>query len=570
MDLTFKNSTDLAPIISYAAKSHALVEIIDERTVRVTAHTSLLAGKVPSEISLIEKTVSEKLEVARDLMIKLREREQTNSVSGRITTDLKSRDIQKQDSTVSIVQKRAELGGSSSAGPSTSLAHPEAKQLQDRVWASIFGSGESTPSTITEIRQALISEVQRRGLDPIKAAIAEEDLNQIEAAGLEPSAQAAALAESLARFHVYVHGFSPDLARAFDTVGLIKGAQIGKGGWGVVSRVTLDGEDKVIKEFMRGKRYPIKLDPAFADTADPKLLRTPEFTAAFLPSAAADKIIFPSHFVVEETWLQDPADPASIERKKFVVAKDEKAFRAWSKERLLEHKADPTYSLAITAHIQDFVEGVDAFDYLDSPANRTPQTAKAMALGLLDAIETMAEHGFVHGDLKLENAFFDPVTEKLKLIDTGSLAKVSKRVSERPNTLLDNKRGYTPVYSLPALEQKSTAQLGVEQDLFAVGALMLELSALCEGDGHAMLKLQRFQEVVTEIHALAKQGSITTREATAEIAYLIKQSFPITGTKLEKAATTAINEAFNSGGNWDDLAGRATYKTLIEQIKTSI
>jgi hypothetical protein len=37
MDLTFKNSTDLAPIISYAAKSHALVEIIDERTVRVTA-----------------------------------------------------------------------------------------------------------------------------------------------------------------------------------------------------------------------------------------------------------------------------------------------------------------------------------------------------------------------------------------------------------------------------------------------------------------------------------------------------------------------------------------------------
>jgi hypothetical protein len=99
---------------------------------------------------------------------------------------------------------------------------------------------------------------------------------------------------------------------------------------------------------------------------------------------------------------------------------------------------------------------------------------------------------------------------------------------------------------------------------------MLELSALCEGDGHAMLKLQRFQEVVTEIHAWAKQGSITPREATAEIAYLIKQSFPITGTKLEKAAITAINEAFNSGGKWDDLAGRATYKTLIEQIKTSI
>jgi len=193
-----------------------------------------------------------------------------------------------------------------------------------------------------------------------------------------------------------------------------------------------------------------------------------------------------------------------------------------------------------------------------------------MALGLLDAIETMAEHGFVHGDLKLENAFFDPVTEKLKLIDTGSLAKVSKRVSERTNTLLDNKRGYTPVYSLPALEQKSTAQLGVEQDLFAVGALMLELSALCEGDGYAMLKLQRFQEMVTEIHAWAKQGSITPREATAEIAYLIKQSFPNTGTKLEKAAITAINEAFNSGGKWDDLAGRATYKTLIEQIKTSI
>ena len=121
---------------------------------------------------------------------------------------------------------------------------------------------------------------------------------------------------------------------------------------------------------------------------------------------------------------------------------------------------------------------------------------KNIAAGFLDALAALGKRGFVHGDIKPQNAFFDQATGKLKLIDTGSLAKLSKNIDDRPNTAFSVLRGATPDFIVP---DKLNAPLGFAHDLYSTGVPIIQIVVSAEFDNVKSAKLDKFLSQVEEI-----------------------------------------------------------------------
>jgi serine/threonine protein kinase len=121
-------------------------------------------------------------------------------------------------------------------------------------------------------------------------------------------------------------------------------------------------------------------------------------------------------------------------------------------------------------------------------SNVSRSDLKPMAQSALNLIKGLAKHGFIHGDIKPENLFWDAKTKALQLIDNDGLQKVSKKAgSVVPKGL----GALTLAYLHPLAYHKKflhapggpgkNAQLGLGRDLYAMGLVMLEASLLAEG-----------------------------------------------------------------------------------------
>jgi TPR repeat protein len=115
---------------------------------------------------------------------------------------------------------------------------------------------------------------------------------------------------------------------------------------------------------------------------------------------------------------------------------------------------------------------------------------KDMAGSALKALQGLASHGFIHGDIKPENLLWDDKTKTLQLIDNDNLQKVSKKVgAEVSKGIGVQTLTYTnPVAWLPRNTSKDgeygdQAQMGLGRDLFAMGMVLLEASLLAKGQG---------------------------------------------------------------------------------------
>ena len=434
----------------------------------------------------------------------------------------------------------------------------EAHERQSDVWSALLDPTEERPEDAGEIKERLTEYVKKnkKGDAPLVSVFTK--LNAAEAAPDE-LARAQLTTQALEDFHRQVLGYSTDLVVDLASANIVKGSYIGEGAFGTVTHANLGGKEKVIKEFLNGKTFPITLDTTAPNHLnDPKLLRSPEVAAAFLKQSESDAVVVPTHFIVREK--------DGTKTRELLVPLREKEFRAWAKKQLADHAGDWNYSLEITGELQDVAPGKEVRELVNS-GGATEGELKKIAGGFLDALAALGQRGFVHGDIKPQNAFFDQATGKLKLIDTGSLTKVSKHVEDRPDTAFSVLRGATPDFTLP---ERLNAPLGFAHDLYSTGIAIIQTTVGAEFDNVKSVKFDKFLNQVEDIRRDIWASRITPEEGNQRVRGLIQQTLPLTRNSVEAVGVRALEIALTKGGQWDDLRGREQYGQIIAELKAAL
>jgi serine/threonine protein kinase len=443
----------------------------------------------------------------------------------------------------------------------------EALGRQQDVLANLLPQGDERPEDIAEIKNTLIQYAKTQKTSDLVLVAALRKLDEAEAAPNELK-RAQITTQALEDFHLQALGYGTDLVTELSQAKLVKGSFLGEGGLGTVSRATLDGKEKVLKEFNLSKNYPIELDPSSPDSVmAPRLLRSPEIASVFLRQSESEAVIVPSHFIVREK--------NGSKTRELLVPQRDKEFRAWAKKQLADHIHDWNYSLEIVGEVQDLAPGYEVGD-LVSQGKLDEHGLKQITAGFLDALDSLGKRGFVHRDIKPQNAFFDPSTGKLKLIDVGSLAKLSKNIDQRPNTAFSMfaHAGVTLNYSLPA---KLDAPNGFAQDLYAAGMSIVETAIKVQASGvntgQAIALFQEFGALEAKIDSIRNAvlvGSTDAEVGKKQILDLLRKSLPLTNSSSEVVGLKALEYALTAKGQWDDLRDREQYCQIIAQLKSAL
>jgi len=434
----------------------------------------------------------------------------------------------------------------------------EAFERQQDVWVALLDPREDRPEDTAEIKECLTKYVKTHKTGDAALVSLFTKLSAAEAAPDE-LARAQLTTQALEDFHRQALGYSTDLTLDLAKANVVKGSYIGEGAFGTVTHASLGGKEKVIKEFLNGKTFPITLDTTDPNHRnDPKLLRSPEVTAAFLKQAESDSVVVPSHFIVREK--------VGTRTRELLVPLRDKEFRAWAKKQLTDHAGEWNYSLEITGELQDVAPGEEVRNLVNS-GGASEAHVKKIAAGYFDALASLGKRGFVHGDIKPQNAFYDQATGKLKLIDTGSLTKVSKKVEDRPNTAFSVLRGATPDFTLP---DGINAPLGFAHDLYATGISIIQVAVGAEFDNAKSGRLDKFLNQVQDIRQDMWTSRITPEEGRQRVRDLIQQSLPLTRNSVEQVGVRALEIALTKGGQWDDLRGREQYGQIISELKAAL
>ena len=103
-------------------------------------------------------------------------------------------------------------------------------------------------------------------------------------------------------------------------------------------------------------------------------------------------------------------------------------------------------------------------------ANVSRDQLPAVSADFLKALQQLARQGFIHGDLKEDNAFMGK--NGLRIVDDIG-QKVSKRVNSPNGSIPTNRGAATPGYMHPFIS--ANIACGVGRDLFAAGVTLLRL-----------------------------------------------------------------------------------------------
>jgi serine/threonine protein kinase len=117
----------------------------------------------------------------------------------------------------------------------------------------------------------------------------------------------------------------------------------------------------------------------------------------------------------------------------------------------------------------EYVPGTTLSDYLRATPVLTLEMRKKLLLGLLMGVRDMQRQGVVHRDIKPENILVDSTFDRVKVVDFGLATFIYE-----PHYLFV--RCGTPGYVAPEIIRLSsyeidTVRLGIESDLFSVGAV---------------------------------------------------------------------------------------------------
>jgi tetratricopeptide (TPR) repeat protein len=105
---------------------------------------------------------------------------------------------------------------------------------------------------------------------------------------------------------------------------------------------------------------------------------------------------------------------------------------------------------------------------LHTPPDRS--FVRGIAMRVLRALQAIGEHGLVHGDLKPENLFLDPDTERVTILDFGLHERLAEGVKQGTHA-------GTPEYMAPE-QLGAPFAVDTRTDLYAFGLILYELLTL--------------------------------------------------------------------------------------------
>lgn len=435
------------------------------------------------------------------------------------------------------------------------LAEVQSRQIA--VWQSLCPTTAMTDNT-TELRENLKGYFKTRvDFRQAHLDIIDEHFDRIDSMTLtDPIEKAVWLADHLEALHHHLLGYSIDLARPRSKVSFTPGAELGSGGFGTVRELMIDDREALFKSFVAGGGIPITLDASTSlDPKKPKLNRGLEVTAGYLDEEEKIFIVAPTHYLIQEIV------PGRVpETLRFVVESKGREFKSWARDQLIKNSHVPGYQLKVVGQIQDKADGVDL-----SKAMRNFQIPhdmlKPIAKGYMSALIAMAKRGFVHGDIKPSNTFYDPSVYRLKLIDTGGMAKISKRVDRITQTSFNRGRGITGGYSLPSVVAGRSS--GPEADLFSVGVSMLELSLgaddLSMANGLTAFISSRNQDVRTNV--------LTEDEASNQIENYINTIIQPAVLAVDNVPAQAAIQLINDALHYSRTGGIADNDQYLERLR---
>jgi hypothetical protein len=273
--------------------------------------------------------------------------------------------------------------------------------------------------------------------------------------------------------------------------------KLGSGAYGTVQRLKFNGEPMALKT-LAGTNLPptVSLDP---QQTTPHIKRDIEVTAAFL-KAQTSSVIQPKYFMVKVTPKNGEAE--------HLMVKGGKDFKEWSKAQLWDSETGRPNANAPTIQITGLAMPLAEGQTLISTIQNKPVDFKQTAESAMNSLAQLARNGFVHGDIKPENLFVKN-DGTLRLIDTGSMVKITKRAGEQlialPDAVFDKtKRAHTSHFTHPG-HSPDFKTVGMEQDLFSMGVTLLETKLLNIAKTLRPDDAQEFFEAADEILTAIKE-----------------------------------------------------------------
>jgi hypothetical protein len=354
----------------------------------------------------------------------------------------------------------------------------------------------------------------------------------------------------------------------WDSDSIIHAPKLGEGGQGSAYQLKINNEPVVVKIFDPTKLPPpVQLDP---QRDSPHIKRDTEVTAAFIKGDASS-VVKPSLFIARVT------DSNNNQTEHLV--KGGKDFKEWAKDQLWDKEANRPRQNPPTIRLTGLVMPHAAGKTLDHTVLETNLSFTKTADSALQALNQMANHGFVHGDIKPSNLVVKQDGD-LALIDTGSMAKISKRAAGAillPADAYFDKatRPYTSDHTHPG-HPPDFKKVGMEQDLFSMGVTLLEtkINSVAQNiDSDAAEKFnnaaQSIRDTIVEENAAPDQSSAKTiRDEINDQLNDLRSSYPDAFADGEiDCAVGFIETALNQNA---PVLDREQWKGVLAGLKNTI
>jgi serine/threonine protein kinase len=264
---------------------------------------------------------------------------------------------------------------------------------------------------------------------------------------------------------------------------------LGTGGQGSVTQVMMNDQPYALKTFVKGQIPKVEVvpeqdpsgpvepplissQPEASDSAktEIKLART-RGIGVVARMKDLDQIVQPSVYLISE-WAERRGN---LPYSRVHIVKGGRALKDWA-------KTQPTHGSEFTVkqYLMPLAAGKQLMTY-NKDTNKfetgfSQEELPSVARSMVRLLEQMWRHGFVNGDIKPENLFWDASSKTLRAIDIDSFQKVSKK----DGSALPEGGLTTWPYTHPAVLQEKKATLG--RDLFSAGMVLLEAALRSRGE----------------------------------------------------------------------------------------